>query len=183
MAEQEQLVQDLAVAEILLYFAKEQPDWQLGTARFVGKTSGTVAVTRKLSKPTECSTFTPEDLENALKQSGNRLAGLRMSAVGGSVCLPPHSTFKLDHRTLGITNPFGVLRFEVVPSGSVSYIKPGSRTTEVPTLADGKAQFETRVLNINITNRKSALYSQHRDVGKYEGWRKSVVSGLQDWFQ
>lgn len=117
-----------------------------------------------------------------LKATGNRLADVPLLPMGAKVCLPPHSTLTVNGDRVGITNPFGSLMFEVVPSGGVNYIKPGSQTTETPTLADGHAQFETRVVGVKITNRKSAHYSQHRDTGKYEDWRKQVTVGLEKWF-
>lgn len=150
---------DLALAEILLFFAGKQYDWQLTPARFVGGTFGTAEVTERISKPNECTEFRPEALESVLSHGGNGLAGFRMRPYAGSICLPPNSTMLLRGRELTITNQFGALRFELVPSGGVTNMKPQSGG-ELPQLSDGTAQFETRVLGVRVTNTKNGLYSQ-----------------------
>ena len=177
----ERLTADITLAEILLFFAHKQPDWQLTTTRFVGKTSGTLEITNRVSQSIECTELRPEDIETILSNSGNGLARFRMSVIGGSVCLPPNSTISLRGRELIIANQFGALHFDLVPSAAVSRMKPGSGG-EVPQLSDGTAQFETRIMGIRVTNTKSGLYSQHRDATKYDIWRKNVMTGLHEWF-
>jgi hypothetical protein len=178
----ERLVADLAVAEILLFFVRKQFDWQFTTTRFRGRTFGTMEFTVRVSKPNECTELRPEDLERVLSNSGNGLARVSMWTIGGGICLPPNSTMVLRGRALTIANRFGALRFELVPSGAVSYVEPQSRRA-APPLSDGTARFETRVMGVRVVNTKSALYSQHRDAAKYEVWRKNVVSGLHEWFE
>jgi hypothetical protein len=180
--DRERLTRDVALAEMLLFLAHKQFDWQLATTRLAGKTAGTFISTAGLSKPDQCAEVRPEDIEKILTDAGNRLAGLKMSAIGGRVCLPPESTVTLRGSVLMIANPFGTLRFELMPIQNVSYMKPRSGG-EVPMLKDGGAQFETRVVGIQITNARHALYSQHRDVAKYDTWRKNVVAGLHEWFE
>ena len=178
----ERLMTDLALAEILLFFARKQYDWQLIPTRFVGRTFGTAEISERISKSNECTEFRPEDLGSVLSNGGNGLAEFRMWPIGGGICLPPHSAIVLRGRELTIANRFGALRFELVPSAGVSHMKPKSGG-EVPQLSDGTAQFETRVMGVRVTNTRSGLYSQHRDVAKYEVWRKNVVSGLHEWFE
>ena len=173
---------DLAFAEILLFFAQKQFDWQLGKVRFVGRTFGTTEIAQRISEPHQCTELRPEDLEKVLNNGGNGLARFRMSVITGSVCLPPKSTMILRGNALTIANPFGALHFELVPSGGIMYVKPNSGG-EAPQLSDGTAQFETSVMGIRVTNTSSGLYSQHRDAAKYDLWRKNAVSGLHDWFE
>jgi hypothetical protein len=178
----ERLMADLAVAELLLFFVRKQFDWQSTTTRFRGRTAGTMEFTVRVSKSNECTELRPEDLERVLSNSGNGLARVHMRTIGGGICLPPNSTMALRERALTIANRFGALRFELVPSRTVSYVEPQSRRP-VPPLPDGTARFETRVMDIAVVNTKSGWYSQHRDAAKYEVWRKNVVSGLHEWFE
>jgi len=95
---------------------------------------------------------------------------------------PPAPIVILSDSSLTLSNPFGSLRFVVVPSGSVSHMRPGNGG-DPPKLPNGEAQFETRLVGLRITNRRAALYSQHRDAAKQAAWRKRVVTGLHSWFE
>jgi hypothetical protein len=177
----ERLVLDLAVAEILYFFAHEEFDWQAVRVRL-----GPLTTAGRGSRPGQCTEMTPANYAQLMRNDSNVLSGMPMSAVGGSTCFPPQSSIALKGRVLTISNPFGTLGFEPFLSGSVSYIKPGRTTLDADALtqlADGKPQWETRVLGVRVTNQMGSLYSQHRDAAKYTDWRKRVVDSLANWFE
>jgi hypothetical protein len=181
--DRERLSMDFALAEILYFFAEDQPDWQLQTTQYAGKISGTLITKQRMSQPSECTKVVSSDIGSLLRSVGNRLAEFPMAVIGGNICLPPHSTLQVRDKVVEIGNPFGHLRFEVMPSGGVSFVKPGADSIGTPVLTDGKPQFETRVLLIKMTNAKGALYSQHRDADSYAAWRNGVLTGLTKWFE
>lgn len=180
--DRERLTHDFALAEVLLFFAREEFDWQLARTTFVGSTVGTQMMTQRVSQKNDCTEMSPASLAQALTRAGNVLAGHEISVVGGAVCFPPGTTMILNDSSLTLSNPFGSLAFVLVPSGGVSYMKPGTGGG-VPKLPSGEAQLETRLVGIRITNRQAALYSQHRDAAKQAAWRKRVVAGLHSWFE
>ena len=139
-------------------------------------------MTQRVSKKNDCTELSPASLAEALTRAGNLLAGHELSVVGGAVCVPPGTTMILNDSSLTLSNAFGSLQFVLVPSGGVSYMKPGTGG-DVPMLPSGEAQLETRVVGIRITNRRAALYNQHRDAAKQAAWRKRVVSELHSWFE
>jgi len=181
--DRERLTHDFALAEILLFFAREQFDWQFAKTSFVGSTSGTLVTTQPVSKKDDCTEVSAADFAAALRRAGNALAGYDLLIFGGAVRFPPDTKMILSDTCLTFSNPFGYLRFAIVPSGSLSQMEPGSGSAEVPTLPNGEPQYETRLVGIRIVNRQAALYSQHRDAAKQAAWRKRVISELHSWFE
>jgi hypothetical protein len=182
--DRERLTHDFALAEILLFFAREQFDWQLAKTSFTGSTFGRLVTTRPVSKKDDCTEVGPADFAAALRKAGSALAGYELLTFPGRpVCFPPDTTMILSDSSLTLSNPFGSLQFSLVPSGSLSHMKPGTDSAEVPTLPNGEPQFETRLVGIRIINGQAALYSQHRDAAKQAAWRKRVISELHSWFE
>jgi|SRR5947209_3025734 len=87
--DRERLTHDFTLAEILLFFARQEFDWQLAKTTFVGSTFGTQVMTQRVSKKRDCTEMSPAKLAEALTRAGNVLAGYELWAVGGAVCFPP----------------------------------------------------------------------------------------------
>jgi hypothetical protein len=179
--DRERLMHDFVLAEILLFFAREQFDWQLAKTTFAGSTFKETTA-HPVSKEDDCTKVRPADFAAALRRAGSALAGYEFLIFGDAVCFPPRTTMILNDSSLTLSNPFGSLQFTVVPAGGVIYMEPGTGEPS-PTLANGEAQFETRLVGIRIVNRQAALYSQHRDAPKQAAWRKRVISELHSWFE
>ena len=179
--DREQLTYDFAVAEILLFFARAQFDWQLATTTFKGATFRMDTI-EPVSKKDECTEFGPAEFAAALKKAGNALADYKsLMFPSRPVCFPPDTALIASRNSLTLSNPFGSLQFTIVP-GSLSQMEPENRIAEVTTLENGEPRFEGRLFGIRIVNLQTALYSQHRDAAKQAAWRKRVISGLHSWF-
>lgn len=180
--DRERLTYDLALAEILVFFARQQFDWQLATTSFKGSMFGQVTV-QPVSKEGDCTQFGPADFAAALRKAGNAFAGYEsLMFPGRRVCLPPDTRMTVTSSSLTLSNPFGSLQFTLVP-GSLAHLEPRTGNEPSPSLPNGEPQFETRLFGIRVVNRQTALYSQHRDAEKQAAWRKRVISGLHSWFE
>jgi hypothetical protein len=180
--DREQLAYDFALAEILLFFARAQFDWQLATTSFKGA-KFRMETFEPVSKKDDCAELGPAEFAAALKRAGNALADYKsLMFPNRPVCFPPDTTMTVSANSLTLSNPFGSLQFTIVP-GSLSHMEPESRIAEVPALENGEPRFEERLFGIRIVNRQTALYSQHRDTAKQAAWRKRVIDGLHSWFE
>ena len=73
--DRERLTHDFALAEILLFFAREQFDWQVTKTTFAGSTFGRLVTTQPVSKKDDCTEIGPADFAAALRKASSALAG------------------------------------------------------------------------------------------------------------
>jgi hypothetical protein len=114
--------------------------------------------------------------------AGNAFADGNMFFGYESLRLPPKSTIDVKAGSVVLKNPFCNISFVLESSGSVAFYSPGTGALEQPTLPNGESKLETRLTNIRVTVRCSAMKAQHREMPKYDNWSKSVVTGAQSWF-
>jgi hypothetical protein len=95
--------------------------------------------------------------------------------------LPPQSKLEIRESAIILTNPLVEIVFDFEAPGGGSFMKPGGGS-EVPALADGKGQFITSFVGLNITSTFSGIRSQNRKMEKYKDWAKGIVEGAQEWF-
>ena len=178
----ERLVRDFTLAEILLFFARAEFDWQLAATTLRGS-MGTMTTAQPVSKEKDCTRVCSADFVALLKKTGNVLAGYDFpTPLGGAVCFPPGTKITPTENSITLSNPFGSLQFVVEPSGDILFSEPGTNEPS-PLLPNGESQFETRVFPLRVVNRQNALYSQHRDAAKQAAWRQRVINGLHSWFE
>jgi hypothetical protein len=180
--DREKLTQDMVVFSLLSYFGVEQNDWQMKRTQFVGQSMGTLTLTAPGSKPDECTEVTRAQLRTLLLDAGNAFADGNMFFGPQALRLPQKSTIEVKANSVVLQNPFCNISFVLESSGSVAFYKPGTGALERPTLPNGESILETRLTNIRVTVRCSAMKAQHRDMPRYDNWSKSVVSGAQSWF-
>jgi hypothetical protein len=180
--DREKLTQDMVIFSLLSYFGVEQQDWQMKRTQFVGQSMGTLTLTAPGSKPDECTEVTRAQLRMLLLDAGNAFADGNMFFGYQALRLPPNSTIEVKAGSVVLRNPFCNISFVLESSGSVAFYKPGTGALKQPTLPNGESKLETRLTNIRVTVRSSAMKAQHRDMPKYDDWSKSVVSGAQSWF-
>jgi hypothetical protein len=174
----------MALFSIFAYLGWQQFDWQIKRVQFKGVSSGTTILTAPGSKPDECSIITTDQIQQMFSNAGNAFAGANISVIGGRLCLPPKTTAELSSNALIVTCPFCEISFTLESSGGIHYGYPGILTdSSYPTLPNGEAAVETRVVGIRIETRYSALRAQHKDMKKYEDWSNRIVSGARDWFE
>jgi hypothetical protein len=136
----------------------------------------------RLSGPSECSSVDEEVLKSVLKSAGNLYAQAGIMLIAGNLCFPPKTVLRLTANTMTISNPFCQVVFGLRPSGSVSFMEPGTGG-DVPQLASGESRYETRLVGIVISTEFMALRAQHRDMPKYRAWATRLVDGTREWFE
>jgi hypothetical protein len=188
------LSRHFALAEILLFFSWQEPDWRVTATTLRGsRYSTTQTLFSPVSGGGNCTEVHLADFAAALKNAGNVLAhyGLAydesapdkpLPFLDRPICFPPDTRMTLTNKALTLSNPFGSLAFTVVSSAGVVSLNP-ERNEPSPTLSSGEPRFETRLLGIRVVNHQNALYSQHRDAAKQAAWRERVIEGLHSWFE
>jgi hypothetical protein len=181
--DREKVHNNLVIFSLVSYLASTQYDWQLKSTKFKGSTTGTLTTYQKQSKPHECAIFSQEILDAHLIQAGNAYAGAPLKLVAGPICFPPKTTLVISATDLVLKNPFGSISFTLEPSGSISYMKPGTGG-EVPQLPDeGGAQFETRITGFRIKSEEYGIRAHHKKADLYRSWRTRLINGAQTWFE
>ena len=175
----ERLTRDFAFAELLLFFAQEESDWQFTPTSFMGSRVSWIfkpgsrfneVIAQPVSEKTDYTEVAPADFLAALRRAGNALAGYESPMFENGARFPGGTKMILGDNSLTLSNWLGSLQFTVVPAG-------------FPSRGPNGEPQETRLFGIRIVNRQNALYSQHREAAKQAAWRKRVMSGLHSWFE
>lgn len=180
--DREKLTRDMVIFSLLSYLGVEQTDWQMNRTQFVGQSMGTVTLTSLGSHADECTEVTRAQLRTLLLDAGNAFADGNMFFGYQALRLPPKSTIEVKAGSVVLQNPLCKISFVLELSGSVAFYEPGTGALVQPTLPNGELKLETRLTNIRVTVRCSAMKAQHRQMPKYQDWSKRVVSGAQSWF-
>ena len=178
----DKLTSDLTLFSLVSYLATSEFDWQRRTVRFTGSTAGTVTTWDRLSAPSECSLIDEAAFRSALKSATNVYEGAPIMLAGGNLCFPPLTTMQLTPAALTLSNPFCDVVFTLRPSGSISFMKPGTGG-DVPTLPSGESRYETRLIGVVISTEFKALRAQHPDMAKYKAWAAQLTNGTREWFE
>lgn len=176
----QRLMVDLAVVSTLSYLAHEQFDWQLIKVQYRGRRGDMMTLTSAASAPDQCHQLTSDAVRRKLERVGNPFAAARLFSHQ-QVCLPPGSQVELKRDAILIDTPLLALRFDFAASGSGNFVKPGG--DEAPVLGDGKPQFVTSFVGLNVTTAYSRIRAQNRQMQKYKDWALRVVTGAQEWFE
>lgn len=175
------LVSDLTLVSLLSYLGHEQYDWQVD--KFTAPTTmGTLTFWNRVSTPAQCTQLPSTEIGEKLKAAGNLFHGTPIGIAGGGLCLPPSTILTISGDTLEIANSFCRIFFVVRTLGGISYMKPGSGG-DVPTLSDGRAQYESRATQIIANVEYSGFRAQHRLASKYRDWAARVTEGARNWFE
>lgn len=181
--DRERLTQDMVLFSLVSYLGVEQSDWQLRRTVFQGPSVGAMVLVQRVSKPGECALVSRERLQGMLAAAGNAFAKAEIMVIGGGdLCLPPGSVLTITQAGLQIATPYCTVAFNLEPSGSVSFTKPGTGG-EVPQLDTGQSQLETRLTGIRAVVEFSWIRAQARDMQKYEEWSNRLVQGARIWFE
>jgi len=173
------LAQDMAIFSIVAYLLAEQYDWQMKRTHFKGRTQSVIE-SEYGSAPEQCTVLSGAQVRELLQRSGNLFSGDTLP--DRLLCLPPQSSLTLDHESVTLKGPFCEIRFASKLSSIVNYTQPGT-SGERPSLANGEARFERRMISIRASVTYSWLRAQHRDLAKYQDWAKRVVDGAALWFE
>ena len=179
--DRERLTSDMVLFSLVSYLGVEQSDWQLKRTVFQGPSVGTVISTQPVSRPEECTNLSAERLQELLAAAGNAFAKADIMVMAGRLCLPPRTVLSISQTGLRIATPYCTVSFNLEPSGSVSYWKPGTGG-EIPQLDNGESQLETRLTGIRALVEFSWIRAQSRDMQKYEEWSDRVIQGARLWF-
>ena len=179
----DKLTSDFFLFSLVSFFTVNEFDWQLKRTIFKGKTSGIVYTAKPVSKRNDCSSFSEQNIRDRLSQAGNLFAGAHLTVTSGRLCLPPRSVLGITANSLVIRNPICEVSFNVEHSGSVNYTKPSTGGLVAPQLAGGGAQYETRLIGLEVQTTYFALRSQHGDSEKYRDWCSRVINGAREWFE
>ena len=164
----------------LVYFL-ETPDaqpWEMHKHVIGGKLGGGV-IKFLPDRGRTCQVLNGAEIKAQLSQTQNIFAGAPLPET--SVCLPPGSTLQIGRDSLTIHNRQCEITFRLEPRLGVTFLNPGSGE-ELPKLANGEAQFETRAIGINVEITHFALWAQNRDAAKYREWATGIVNGVGEWF-
>jgi hypothetical protein len=177
----DRITRDLVLFSIVSYLARYEFDWQRRLVRFSGDTAGTILTWDRLSKASECTLVDEHALRAQLTAAANAYAGARLSVTGQALCLPPRTFLTLARDSLAIDNPFVRILLDLRPSGSISYIEPG--TGKAPQMPSGGGRYETRLIGVEAKVTYRALRAQHRHMYRYKAWTQSLLTGLHQWFE
>ena len=180
--DRERLTLDMILFSLIQYFVVEQSDWQLKRVIFRGTSVGTLTTQHRISKESDCTLITEQEIRKQLSQVGNVFSGAPIMMVQNGFCLPPNATMKLENQSLEVHTPFCRIIFSLQPSGSVLYMKPGTGG-QVPLLPTGQSQFETWLNGVKIEVVYSRIRAQHREADVYKAWSERVVQGTRVWFE
>ena len=175
------VVSDFTLLSTLAYFGQGDRDWQWRTRNYNAPTLGFSSI-MPLSRPSECTKVTDQEIRALLRKAGNSFADMPHKIAFTDICLPPNTALDISSTAVILRNPVVRIELTIDDPGGGNYIQPGSTTMEVPQLPDGHPRFETylRALNIEITF--SRFRANHPLREKYEQWSKSVVERLNIWF-
>ncbi len=180
--DRDRVTSDMVLFSLISFLASSEFDWQRRRIQFSGSTTGTITTWDRLSRPEECTTVAEEQLRSLLRSAGNLYVGAPLRLIAGQLCLPPKTYLSLTSGELQIRNLYCEIVFKLRSSGSISYMKPGTGG-QVPKLPSGDAQYETRLIGVEIDLVFTALRAQSRDMLKYREWAHQLVNGAIEWFQ
>ena len=183
----EKITKDMFIFSLVAYI-ETVGDWQQQHESY-RTSNGTITYWKNNSNqadPNECTSLTKDDMRLLLSMSRNTFAKVNLNRVvqAGHLCLPPHSTLRVDESSLVIETPFCTITFVIQePFLEMNSTYPGSNTADIVLLPNGKPRFETRVMGLRAIRETKGLMAQHRDIGKYEAWSKRLVDGARAWFE
>lgn len=165
---------DLVIFSLVSFIQIQQQDWQVKRLEYKGSMFSVKTATRT-SRDADCATITKEAIEAALKRADNLFAGAPLYPFP-KICLPPESIIEISGTSLAIKNPICAVVFRVTPPASKMFTKPFTYATERPMLKDGKPQYVTMLLGIDVTTQFFDLRANHRDANRYKSWAARVVN-------
>lgn len=177
---------DLIWYSLVSFLIDKQRSWKSKTIKFIGRHGALTSTRPDKLQPKDCSSFSKESFQEKLSSVGNVFAENSLKGISKSICLPPNTELSLTPEELLIKNPFGEISFSLLSSGSISYMKPGTKGLKPPQLPEekgGGGQFETRLTGIQVKMVQSALYSHHFNSKMYEEWRNKLVDEAKVWFE
>jgi hypothetical protein len=185
--DRDKLTRDMILFSIVAYLEMNQRDWQMEFEQYT-TSLGSMVTWKPASNPAnpaQCTKISIDDIHRMLKHAGNTFADARPPFMPGDyLCLPPWASIQIDGGSIKLITPFYTISFVVEPlTMRLTMMQPGSHTADVPTLPDGKARFETRVIGVRVIRKRPWIVAQHREADKYEKWSSGIVDGLRAWFE
>jgi hypothetical protein len=180
------IANDMAVLTVINYILDEQFDWQIDAINYK-TSSGTISLSQPLSKSNECTHIDARLLREKLKAAGNIFAKLEQLGMRSDFCLPPHSKIEITRDSITLKNFVCQISF-AIRSGFSSETSQdphntfNSKTTQMPLLADGSAQYRTVIIGGRATVMYTALRAQDRELAKYKRWTERMVAGVASRF-
>lgn len=181
----DQLASDFTIFSLVSFIEIQQSDWHIRRLVYRGITA-TASTWTGMSKPSDCSIVTREQIEASLAESHNVFAGASSSSSfrAEKICLPPASTIKIAPGLLVITNPICEISFRVSPPTLKKLAEPVYKPGKNPQpLFNGKPQYISMLLGIDVTTQFFRLRSNHRNVSRYRAWSSRIVNDARDWFR
>jgi hypothetical protein len=177
------LVDDFTIFSIINFIATQEPDWQLKRIEHKG-----TGQTLLLSRPSEYTAVTVEEVSSSLQRVGNLFSGAPMHWLPPAIRLPPQSKMVISGGSLLITNPVCQMSFRVRTVGQNFWFDPDDTRTEPHALhqknyKDGYPQFITVTVGIDVEVRFFALVAQNPDQERYRAWTSRVTNDLQKWWE
>jgi hypothetical protein len=174
------LMLDLAIVSTLSYLGNEQFDWQLKKIQYRGRSSGTMTWASPTSKPDECTELTSAAVREMLEHAGNSFATAQVF-LRPKMCLPPRTQVEVGRASIRIKTRLLWLDFNFDTPGGGDFRSPNG--DQHPVLKDGKPQFITSFVGLDVATKFSGVRSQSREMPKYKEWAARVVEGAQQWFE
>jgi hypothetical protein len=157
---------EVAVASVVAYIVQQQFDWQLDSITLRSKTGAIVMTGAPLSGESKCTVIKISEIEQKLKNSGNRFSELSIFKFRPTICLPPQSTMTITDHSVVLDSPVCTLLFDI--SFMAGSFDRGASTT----------LFRTRA-----SATYSALRAQAADKSSYQAWARRTIDGAKQWYE
>ena len=177
----EKVMKDLILYSLTGFFVSEEMDWKRTAKRFVHSHHYSFR-TNPEAKGLD-SFISKEQIYKNMKSSGNLYGQVELKTISKGIFMPPETKLEVKADGLLISNPFCNLFFQIEESGSVSYMKPGSRVAQVESLPDGRNKHETRYYNINVDIKFKGNRAKNKNMPNYKDWTQRLVGNLRNWFE
>ncbi len=179
----DKLFADFTIFSFISFLMTTEFDWQLRTIEYPAGSFGTGIVTAPISKEKECTVYRQEDVKAKLKAAGNVFADVPSSGAH-KLCLPPHTKFEISPRSITFETRLCQVTWKLDETPlMIAHMKPGTGTADVPMLASGGPQFETRVSGLSADVMYFALHAKSPDMQRHKSWITRLMTDSHTWFE